>query len=83
MLAPGLFVWAKFVTCRTTRRSSKWSASNGTGAFASPAATASSAQSDMRLVTLDNPLGVDPEDPKSSDDVIIERPSCTSRWARA
>ena len=47
--------------CRRTPPSSKWSASSGTGAIASPAATASSARSDIKLVTLDNPFGIDPE----------------------
>ena len=30
--------------------------------------------SDMKLVTLDNPLGIDPKDPKGADDVIVNNP---------
>ena len=60
--------------CPRTRRPSKPSASNGTGASGCRARTTCSANSDVRHMSVDNPLGVDPEDPTGQDDIIIASP---------
>ena len=58
--------------CPRARPRSRSSASNGSGATGCPARTASSARSDTRNVTAENPLGVNPNDPNGQDDVVIE-----------
>ena len=73
MLAPGLFVWNQFVTVPdATRPRSRSSASNGSGASACPARTASSARPiratsppKIRSASIAN-------DPNGQDDVIVE-----------
>ena len=71
MLAPGLFVWRSSSPSRRMRPRSRSSAGNGPGASVCPARTAASA-SDTRNVSAENPLGINPNDPRSKDDVVIE-----------
>jgi len=74
MLAPGLAVWAKFVTPPDDASIVEVVGQQWAWTYRLPGRDGELGASDMRLVTLDNPLGVDPMDPKSSDDVIIESP---------
>jgi cytochrome c oxidase subunit 2 len=53
MLAPGLTVWAKFVTVPED---------------------ASVGASDNKLVSVDNPFGMDPKDPQGQDDILVNAP---------
>ena len=62
MLTPGLFVWGEFVTVPADATSSRRSASSGIGASVS-GRRRPARNSDVRHMTVDNPLGVDPEDP--------------------
>jgi cytochrome c oxidase subunit 2 len=74
MLAPGLAVWAKFVTPPDDAAIVEVVGQQWAWNYRLPGRDGELGASDMRLVTLENPLGVDPMDPKSSDDVIIESP---------
>jgi cytochrome c oxidase subunit 2 len=74
MLAPGLAVWAKFVTPPDDASIVEVVGQQWAWTYRLPGRDGELGESDMRLVTLDNPLGVDPMDPKSGDDVIIESP---------
>ena len=74
MLTPGLFVWADFVqvpddaaTVEAVGKQWHWS-------FRLPGADDELGASDVRHMSVDNPLGVDPEDPTGQDDIIIASP---------
>ena len=74
MLAPGLFVWAKFVDVPKDAAVVEASASNGTGSTASRARTASSARSMRGIVSDNNPFGINPDDPDGQDDIVVNSP---------
>jgi cytochrome c oxidase subunit II len=74
MLTPGLFVWADFVrvpdnaaTVEAVGKQWHWS-------FRLPGADDELGASDVRHMSVDNPLGVDPADPAGQDDIIIPGP---------
>ena len=74
MLAPGLAVWAKFVTPPPDASIVEVVGQQWAWSYRFPGRDGELGASDMKLVTLDNPLGVDPMDPKSGDDVIVISP---------
>jgi len=74
MLAPGLAVWAKFVTPPDDASILEVVGQQWAWSYRFPGRDGELGASDMRLVTVDNPLGVDPKDPKSADDVIVNSP---------
>jgi cytochrome c oxidase subunit 2 len=72
MLAPGLFVWHRFVTVpaeateiEVVGRQWQWS-------FRLPGPDGRLGTSDVRHIAPDNPLGLNPEDAAGQDDVVIE-----------
>ncbi len=72
MLAPGLFVWYRFVTVppdateiEVVGRQWQWS-------YRMPGPDGRLGTTDIRLVSLDNPLGINPDDPNGRDDVVVE-----------
>jgi len=72
MLAPGLFVWHQFVTVpagvtdvEVVGRQWAWS-------FRLPGPDGALGASGVRFITAENPLGLDPNDRKAQDDVVIE-----------
>lgn len=72
MLAPGLIVWAQYinpaegaVVFETVGQQWSWN-------FRLPGQDGKLGQAATRFVTDDNPLGLDPKDPHSLDDIIIE-----------
>ena len=74
MLAPGLFVWAKFVTVpkeaavvETVGQQWNWS-------YRFPGPDGVLGTTDARLITPDNPFGMDPEDPRGQDDILVSSP---------
>ena len=74
MLTPGLFVWAEFVqvpddaaTVEAVGKQWHWS-------FRLPGADNQLGASDVRHMSVDNPLGVDPADTAGQDDIIIASP---------
>jgi cytochrome c oxidase subunit 2 len=74
MLAPGLAVWAKFVTPPDDASIVEVVGQQWAWSYRFPGRDGELGASDMKLVTLDNPLGVDPKDPKGADDVIVNNP---------
>src|SRR5690606_22161538 len=74
MLTPGLFVWGDFVrvpddAMRIEAVGKQWHWS-----FRLPGADGELGASDVRHLSPDNPLGVDPEDPRGQDDIIVASP---------
>jgi cytochrome c oxidase subunit II len=74
MLTPGLFVWAEFVqvpadaaTVEAVGRQWHWS-------FRLPGQDGELGASDVRHMSVDNPLGVDPTDATGQDDIVIASP---------
>jgi cytochrome c oxidase subunit 2 len=72
MLAPGLFVWSQFVTVpqdatevEIVGRQWQWS-------YRLPGEDGKLGTSDVRLISFDNPLGLNPHDPDGQDDIVIE-----------
>jgi cytochrome c oxidase subunit 2 len=72
MLAPGLIVWAQFVEppedaaiVEAVGKQWHWS-------FRYPGADGQLGHSDARHVGVDNPFGMDPDDPLGQDDVLVE-----------
>ncbi len=74
MLAPGLFVWGKFVEVPEDAAIVEAVGQQWHWSFRFPGADGTLGHSDAALVTPDNPFGVDPEDPAGSDDVLVARP---------
>jgi cytochrome c oxidase subunit II len=74
MLAPGLAVWAKFVTPPDDASIVEVVGQQWAWSYRFPGRDGELGESDMKLVSVDNPLGVDPKDPKSSDDIIVNSP---------
>jgi cytochrome c oxidase subunit 2 len=72
MLAPGLFVWSQFVTVphdateiEVVGRQWQWS-------YRLPGRDGRLGTSDVRHISADNPLGLNPDDRDGRDDVVIE-----------
>lgn len=72
MLTPGLFVWSRFIRVPDTATEVEVVAQQWQWSYRLPGADGRLGRSDSRLVGVDNPLGVDPNDPHGADDVIIE-----------
>ena len=71
MLTPGLFVWADFVNVpkdaavvEAVGRQWNWS-------FRFPGKDGALGATSAKLTTSDNPFGIDPDDPKGRDDVLV------------
>ena len=74
MLTPGLFVWGDFVRVpdgalryETLGKQWHWS-------FRFPGEDGQLGRTDVRLMTVDNPMGIDPEDAAGMDDVVANEP---------
>jgi cytochrome c oxidase subunit II len=74
MLAPGLAVWAKFVTVPEGASVVEVLGQQWTWSYRFPGKDGELGASDNRLVTLDNPFGMDPKDTKGQDDVLVSTP---------
>ena len=74
MLAPGLFVWATFVTVPEDATEYEVMGQQWQWAFRYPGADGQLGTADTKLVTESNPFGVNPEDPTGQDDVIVLAP---------
>ncbi|ACL57333.1 cytochrome c oxidase subunit II [Methylobacterium nodulans] len=72
MLAPGLAVWAQFVRVPDNAAEVEIVAQQWRWSFRLPGADGRLGAADIRFVSDDNPLGLDPEDPAGRDDVIID-----------
>ena len=72
LLAPGLIVWAKFVTppenaieIEAIGQQWKWT-------FRLPGEDGDFGHTDARLITVDNPFGINPDDPSGQDDILVD-----------
>jgi cytochrome c oxidase subunit 2 len=74
MLAPGLFVWASFVTVPDEATEFEVMSQQWQWAFRYPGADGVLGTADTQLVTESNPFGVNTEDPHGQDDIIVVDP---------
>jgi len=74
MLAPGLFVWGKFVDVPDDAAVVEALGQQWHWSYRLPGADGELGHSDATLITPDNPFGLDPEDPKGGDDVLVASP---------
>ena len=74
MLTPGLFVWGEFVTVPKDAKVVEAVGRQWNWSFRLPGADGQLGASDVRHMTVDNPLGIDPADPKGQDDIVIAGP---------
>lgn len=75
MLAPGLFVWATFVTVPDNATEFEVMGQQWQWAFRYPGADGKLGIAETALVTESNPFGVNPEDPNGQDDKIVLAPN--------
>lgn len=71
MLAPGLFVWNQFVTVPVDATEFEVVGQQWQWSFRLPGKDGRLGTSDIRNVSSDNPLGLNPNDPNNRDDVVI------------
>ncbi|WP_129782523.1 c-type cytochrome [Peristeroidobacter soli] len=74
MLAPGLSVWAKFVTVPEDASVVEVLGQQWAWAYRFPGKDGRLGASDANLISVDNPFGMDPNDPVGQDDVLIQNP---------
>lgn len=72
MLAPGLFVWNRFITVPQDAAEVEVVGQQWQWSFRLPGKDRQLGRSDTRNVSLDNALGLDPDDPAGQDDVVVE-----------
>ncbi|HXW09701.1 MAG TPA: c-type cytochrome [Steroidobacteraceae bacterium] len=72
MLAPGLVVWAKFVTVPDDADVVEAVGQQWSWSFRLPGADGVLGAVDASLMAADNPFGMDPNDPRGLDDVLID-----------
>src|ERR1700704_3993612 len=71
MLAPGLIVWAKFVTVPKDAAVVEVVGQQWTWSYRFPGRDGALGTTDAMLITPDNPFGIDPKDPRGADDILI------------
>jgi cytochrome c oxidase subunit 2 len=71
MLAPGLSVWAKFVTVPDDASVIEVLGQQWNWSYRLPGADAKLGKTDIGLVSLDNPFGMDSRDPAGQDDLLV------------
>lgn len=74
MLAPGLSVWAKFVTVPEGASVVEVLGQQWSWSYRFPGADGRLGASDSRLISIDNPFGMDPDDPLGQDDHLVANP---------
>jgi cytochrome c oxidase subunit 2 len=74
MLAPGLFVWAKFVDVPKDASVFEVVGKQWYWAFRFPGADGVLGTVDARYISDENPFGINPDDPKGQDDILITSP---------
>ncbi len=71
MLAPGLFVWSQFVTVPAGTAELEVVGQQWQWSFRLPGKQGRLGTSDPQYVSADNPLGLNPNDPKGRDNIVI------------
>ncbi len=74
MLAPGLVVWAMFVTVPEEATEYEVVAQQWQWSFRYPGADGVLGTADVRYISEMNPFGVNPEDPNGQDDILVKKP---------
>lgn len=74
MLAPGLFVWASIVTVPEDATEYEVMGQQWQWAFRYPGADGQLGYAETMLVTESNPFGINIEDPRGQDDVVVRGP---------
>ncbi|MGR3291319.1 MAG: cytochrome c oxidase subunit II [Paracoccaceae bacterium] len=72
LLIPGLVIWYQFVTVPDEATEVEVVAQQWYWSYRLPGEDGQLGLVDNRLITSDNPLGIDPTDPRGQDDVVIE-----------
>lgn len=72
LLAPGLFVWAQFVKVPAGALEFEVVGQQWQWSFRLPGKDGRLGSVDVRYITPDNPLGLNPSDPNGKDDVVIQ-----------
>jgi cytochrome c oxidase subunit II len=72
MLAPGLFVWNQFITVPQGASEFEVVGQQWQWSYRFPGKDGRLGTSDIKHVTPDNPLGLNPGDPSGKDDVVIQ-----------
>ncbi len=72
MLAPGLFVWSQFVTVPDDATEIEVVGQQWRWSYRLPGEDGRLGTADVRRISPDNPLGLNPADPRGRDDVVIE-----------
>ncbi|MDZ5697855.1 cytochrome c oxidase subunit II [Chelativorans sp. M5D2P16] len=71
MLAPGLYVWWQFITVPDEAGEIEVVGQQWQWSYRLPGEDNRLGKASNRLVTFENPLGIDPDDPAGQDDVVI------------
>ncbi|MBB6093100.1 cytochrome c oxidase subunit 2 [Povalibacter uvarum] len=74
MLAPGLSVWAKFVTVPDEAAEVEVLGQQWNWSYRLPGKDEALGKTDIRFVSIDNPFGMDPGDQAGQDDVLVASP---------
>jgi cytochrome c oxidase subunit II len=74
MLAPGLFVWATFVTVPDDATEYEVLGKQWQWSFRYPGADGILGTVDVRYISEENPFGINPDDPNGQDDILVNRP---------
>jgi cytochrome c oxidase subunit 2 len=72
MLTPGLFVWHQFVTVPADATEVEVVARQWSWSYRLPGKDGRLGTSDVRTISAENPLGLNPNDPNGKDDVVVE-----------
>lgn len=72
MLAPGLVVWAQFITVPAGAAAVEVVGQQWQWAYRLPGKDGRLGAADTRAVTAENPLGIDPADPAGQDDLVVQ-----------
>lgn len=72
LLAPGLYVWAQFVTVPDDATEVEVVGQQWQWSYRLPGEDGQLGSADNSLVTFENPLGINPDDPAGADDVVVE-----------
>jgi cytochrome c oxidase subunit 2 len=74
MLAPGLLVWAKFVTVPTGASEVEVVGQQWNFSYRFPGKDGVLGTTNIRLASPENPFAIDPNDPQGQDDVLVSGP---------
>jgi cytochrome c oxidase subunit 2 len=74
MLAPGLAVWANFVTVPSDASEVEVVGEQWNFGYRFPGKDGVLGTTDIRLASADNPFAIDPNDPKGRDDILVSSP---------